>query len=76
MGQRETADSYKLIVERHHKTATILTSNRDPSESIRVDERPGVDRLTATSYELLIEGESYPPPTTTPNTTSPNGVSS
>lgn len=64
MGQLETADFYELIVERHQKTATIVTSNRDPSEWIGLMSDPllaqsGVDRLTATSYELLIEGESY-----------------
>lgn len=64
MGQLETADFYELIVERHQKTATILTSNRDPSEWIALMSDPllaqsGVDRLTATSYELVIEGESY-----------------
>ena len=32
MDQTETADFYELIVERHHKTPTIITSNRDPSE--------------------------------------------
>jgi hypothetical protein len=31
---RSAADIYELIVERHHKTATIVTSNRDPSEWI------------------------------------------
>ena len=34
MDQTETADFYELIVERHHKTATVVTSNRDPSEWI------------------------------------------
>ena len=28
----ETADVYELSVERHHAKATVLTSNRDPSE--------------------------------------------
>ena len=28
----ETADVYELCVERHHAKATVLTSNRDPSE--------------------------------------------
>lgn len=28
----ETADIYELCVERHHVGATVLTSNRDPSE--------------------------------------------
>ncbi len=64
MDQIETADFYELIVERHHKTATILTSNRDDSEWIALMSdpllaQPAVDRLTATSYELVIEGESY-----------------
>lgn len=26
----ETADIYELCVERHHSSATVLTSNRDP----------------------------------------------
>jgi DNA replication protein DnaC len=64
MDQTETADFYELIVERHHKTATIVTSNRDASEWIALMSDPllaqsAVDRLTATSYELVIEGESY-----------------
>ncbi len=64
MDQMETADFYELVVERHHKTATILTSNRDASEWIALMSDPllaqsAVDRLTATSYELVIEGQSY-----------------
>jgi DNA replication protein DnaC len=64
MDSIETADFYELIVERHHKTSTILTSNRDASEWIAVMSDPllaqsAVDRLVATSYELIIEGESY-----------------
>jgi DNA replication protein DnaC len=60
----ETADFYELVVERHHKTATVLTSNRDASEWIALMSDPllaqsAVDRLVATSYELVIEGESY-----------------
>ncbi len=59
-----TSDFYELIVERHHKTSTIVTSNRDPSEWIAVMNDPllaqsAVDRLVSTSYELVIEGESY-----------------
>jgi DNA replication protein DnaC len=60
----ETADFYELIVERHHKTATMMTSNRDASEWIALMSDPplaqsAVDRLTATSYELVIDGPSY-----------------
>jgi DNA replication protein DnaC len=64
MDQTETADLYELVVERHQRNATILTSNRDPSEWIGLMSDPllaqsAVDRLVATSYELVIEGESY-----------------
>jgi DNA replication protein DnaC len=64
MDHTETADFYELIVERHHKAATLLTSNRDASEWIGLMSDPllaqsAVDRLVATSYELVIDGESY-----------------
>jgi len=64
MDSIETADFYELVVERHHKTSTLITSNRDASEWITVMSDPllaqsAVDRLVATSYELIIEGESY-----------------
>jgi DNA replication protein DnaC len=64
MDATETADFYELIVERHHKTATVVTSNRDPSEWIALMSDPllaqsAIDRLVATTYELVIEGESY-----------------
>jgi DNA replication protein DnaC len=32
MDATETADFYELVVARHHKTATVLTSNRGPDE--------------------------------------------
>jgi DNA replication protein DnaC len=78
----ETTDFYQLTVERHQKTSTVITSNRDPSEWIALMADPllaqsAIDRLIATSYELVIDGESYrrrQRPNHTPNT-SPNGVS-
>lgn len=59
-----TADLYELVVERHHKASTVITSNRDPSEWIAMMSDPllaqsAVDRLVATSYELVLDGESY-----------------
>jgi DNA replication protein DnaC len=64
MDQVETADFYELTVERHQRLSTVVTSNRDPSEWIGLMSDPllaqsAVDRLVATSYELVIEGESY-----------------
>lgn len=60
----ETADFYELCVERHHRAATVLTSNRDPSEWLAVMADPmlaqsAVDRLKSAAWELVIEGESY-----------------
>ena len=60
----ETADVYEICVERHHAKATVLTSNRDPSEWLAVMADPllaqsAVDRLKSAAWELVIEGESY-----------------
>jgi len=59
-----TADFYELVVEQHHKTSTIITSNREPAEWIPLMAdtllaQSAVDRLVSTSYELVVEGESY-----------------
>ena len=60
----ETADLYELIVERHHRAATVVTSNRSPDEWLALMADPmlaqsAVDRLQSAAYELVIEGESY-----------------
>ena len=64
MDSLETADFYELVVERHQRGSTIITSNRDPSEWIGVMSDPllaqsAIDRLVSTSYELVVEGQSY-----------------
>lgn len=60
----ETADIYEICVERHRAAATVLTSNRDPSEWLAVMADPllaqsAVDRMKSAAWELVIEGESY-----------------
>lgn len=60
----ETSDIYGLVIERHHRAATVLTSNRDPSEWLAMMADPllaqsAVDRLKSAAWELVIEGESY-----------------
>jgi DNA replication protein DnaC len=60
----ETADFYEIVVERHRKTSTVITSNRDASEWLAHMADPllaqsAVDRLTSTTHELVVEGESY-----------------
>lgn len=60
----ETCDFYELVVERHRKAATVVTSNREPSEWLALMADPllaqsAIDRLTSTCHELVVEGESY-----------------
>lgn len=59
-----TSDFYDLVVERHRRTATAFTSNRDTSEWLGVMADPllaqsAIDRVTSAAWELVIEGESY-----------------
>jgi DNA replication protein DnaC len=60
----ETADFYEIVVERHRTSATVVTSNREPNEWLALMADPllaqsAVDRLTSTSHELIVEGDSY-----------------
>ena len=72
-----TADFYELVVARHRKHATIVTSNRTPDEWVTLMSDPllaqsAVDRLASTSHELIVEGDSYrrrQRPELTPNLT-------
>ncbi len=60
----ETNDFYEVVVERHRRASTILTSNREPAEwlSLMSDAllaQSAVDRLTSGAHTLVIEGPSY-----------------
>jgi DNA replication protein DnaC len=60
----ETADVYEIVVERHRRASTVVTSNRDPSEWLAAMADPllaqsAVDRLASGAHTLVIEGESY-----------------
>ncbi len=64
MDDTATADFYELVVARHQKAATVVTSNRGPDEWLPIMTDPllaqsAVDRLTSTAHELVIEGPSY-----------------
>ncbi len=59
-----TADFYEVVVERHRRASTIITSNRDPSEWLALMSDPllaqsAVDRIKSAAYELVIDGQSY-----------------
>ena len=60
----ETNDFYELVVERHRRASTIVTSNREPSEWLAMMSdallaQSAVDRLTSGAHTLIIEGPSY-----------------
>lgn len=60
----ETGDVYEMVVERHRRASTVVTSNRDPSEWLAAMADPllaqsAVDRLQSAAHELVVEGESY-----------------
>ena len=60
----ETNDFYELVVERHRRASTILTSNREPCEWLAMMSdallaQSAVDRLTSGAHTLVIEGPSY-----------------
>ena len=59
-----TADFYELVVARHLRSATIVTSNRGPDEWLTVMTdamlaESAIDRLTSAAHELIVEGPSY-----------------
>jgi DNA replication protein DnaC len=59
----ETNDFYELVVERHRRKATIVSSNRAPEWlSMTTDAllaQSAIDRLTSSAHTLVIEGPPY-----------------
>ncbi|MGH3863525.1 IS21-like element helper ATPase IstB [Actinokineospora sp.] len=60
----ETNDFYEIVVERHCKASTIVTSNREPAEWLTMMSdallaQSAVDRLTSGAHTLIVEGPSY-----------------
>jgi DNA replication protein DnaC len=60
----QSSDFYEVILERHRRSTTIVTSNRAIEEWIPLFEDPvlaqsALDRLAHNAYQLVIEGESY-----------------
>jgi len=60
----ESRDSFEILTERHRAGSIIVTSNRGPDEWHALFADPlraqaAIDRFTSSSYDLIIEGESY-----------------
>jgi DNA replication protein DnaC len=61
---QEASDFYEIVVERHARASTIITSNRHVDEWEALIDDPilansALDRLAHNAYQIIIEGESY-----------------
>jgi DNA replication protein DnaC len=61
---QEAGDFYEIVVERHGRASTIITSNRHVDEWEVLFDDPilansALDRLAHNAYQIVIEGESY-----------------
>ena len=61
---RQSSDFYEVVLERHRRTSTIVTSNRALDEWIPLFDDPvlaqsALDRLAHNAYQVVLEGESY-----------------
>jgi hypothetical protein len=64
MDATESRDVYEILTERHRAGSLVVTSNRGPDEWLAMFADPvraqsAIDRFTSSSYDLVIEGESY-----------------
>jgi DNA replication protein DnaC len=78
LSSQATSDFYDLLIERHTRSSTILTSDRGVEEWMAVFDDPllgqsALDRFCHRAHQFVIEGESYrkrtaPGSKTTPKT--------
>jgi len=64
LNSEQSSDLYELILERHKRSSTIVTSNRAVEEWVPLFDDPilaqsALDRLAHNAYQVVIEGESY-----------------
>ena len=64
LNAQQSSDFYEVVIERHRRASTIVTSNRSIEEWIPLFDDPilaqsALDRLAHNAYQLVIEGESY-----------------
>nr|QKY82447.1 ATP-binding protein [Arthrobacter sp. IN13] len=60
----QTNDFYEIVVERHRRKTTIISSNREPAEWLAMTSdtllaQSAIDRLTQGAHILVIEGPSW-----------------
>lgn len=64
LDRAQSSDLYEVIIERHRRASTIVTSNRAIEEWIPLFDDPilaqsALDRLAHNAHQVVIEGESY-----------------
>lgn len=64
LSSQATSDLYDLLIERHTRSSTILTSNRGVDEWMSVFDEPllaqsALDRFCHRAHQFVIDGESY-----------------
>jgi len=64
LNAQQSSDFYEVVIERHRRTSTIVTSNRTIDEWIPLFDDPilaqsALDRLAHNAYQIVMEGDSY-----------------
>lgn len=64
LNAQQSSDFYEVVIERHRRASTIVTSNRGIEEWIPLFDDPilaqsALDRLAHNAHQVVIEGDSY-----------------
>jgi DNA replication protein DnaC len=64
LSSQATSDFYDLLIERHTRSSTIITSNRGVEEWMAAFDEPllaqsALDRFCHRAHQFVIDGESY-----------------
>jgi DNA replication protein DnaC len=64
LNAQQSSDFYEVVIERHRRGSTVVTSNRAIEEWIPLFDDPilaqsALDRLAHNAYQVVMEGESY-----------------
>lgn len=64
LNAQQSSDFYEIIIERHRRASTVVTSNRAIEEWIPLFDDPilaqsALDRLAHNAYQVVMEGDSY-----------------
>jgi DNA replication protein DnaC len=64
LSNQATSDFYDLLIERHTRSSTIVTSNRSVEEWMAIFDEPllgqsAMDRFCHRAHQFVIDGESY-----------------